>query len=354
MSASQESAATINVGVSACLLGHRVRYDGGHKRDRYLLGSLGRYFNWVPVCPEVELGLETPRPSLRLEECDGHVRLMMSRHGIDLSERMNDFCHARVDALGKSDLCGFVLKKNSPSCGMERVRVYRAKGPPRRDGRGLFADALIGRFANLPVEEEGRLHDPVLCENWVTRVFACHRLRQLWKSSWTIGDLLRFQTDHKYLLLAHSPATCKELGRLAAGSKLHERRQLENDYERLFMAALSRPATQSKNTNVLQRMAGFFKNRLDAAGRNELCEVILDYRAGIIPLAVPLALIEHYSKTFDVEYIKRQVYINPYPKQLALRNHVSISDNLIVQEYGVGAGGRLSQEMLLYRENYPG
>jgi uncharacterized protein YbgA (DUF1722 family)/uncharacterized protein YbbK (DUF523 family) len=312
----------IRIGISACLLGQKVRFDGGHKRDRYLTDTLGQYFDWVPVCPEVEVGLPTPRPSLRLELHHGEVHMVMTKEGRDLSRAMRAYAKSRVAALAREDLSGYLLKKDSPSCGMERVRVYKEKGPPNRDGRGLFAEALLARFPSLPVEEEGRLHDPKLRENWVTRVFAYHRLRGLWKNRWSIGDLVRFHTAHKFLLLAHSPQDFRELGRLVAEAKRIGRAELRAGYESQVMAALSKMATRAKNTNVLQHILGFFKKDVDGPSRQELLEHIQDYRRGLVPLVVPLTLVAHYVRMLDVPYLRDQVYLHPHPKELALRNHV--------------------------------
>lgn len=313
----------IRIGISACLVGQKVRFDGGHKQDRYLTDTLGQYFEWVPVCPEVEVGLPVPRPSLRLEWHDGRIRLVMPSAGRDLTAKMRAYAKARVKALEDEGLSGYLLKKSSPSCGLERVRVYRGEGrPPDRNGRGLFAEALLERFANLPVEEEGRLHDPGLRENWVTRVFAYHRLRRLWGRRWKVGDLVAFHTAHKYLLLAHSPKDYAALGRLVAGAKGLGREELRRAYENQFMAALSKTATRAKHANVLLHILGFFKKELDQASRHELLGHIQDYRAGLVPLVVPLTLVAHYVRLLDVAYLRNQLYLNPHPKELALRNHV--------------------------------
>jgi uncharacterized protein YbgA (DUF1722 family) len=253
---------------------------------------------------------------------DDEVRMVIAKEDRDLTGEMRRYAKSRVAALAKDQLSGYVLKKNSPSCGMERVRVYRDKGPPSRNGRGLFAEALLARFPNLPVEEEGRLHDPRLRENWVTRVFAYHRLRSLWSKRWTIGDLVRFHTAQKFLLLAHSPQDYRELGRLVAAAKTYDRRELRATYEAQTMAGLSKIATPAKNTNVLQHILGFFKKDLDKAARQELLDHILDYRRGLVPLVVPLTLITHHVRLLGVEYLQDQVYLRPHPKELALRNHV--------------------------------
>ena len=312
----------IRIGISACLLGQKVRFDGGHKHDRYLTETLGQYFQWVSVCPEVEVGLPTPRPTLRLESIDGEIRMVMPKEDKDLTQDMRRYAKSRVAALAKEELSGYLLKKSSPSCGMERVKVYHGKVPSSKNGRGLFAEALLTRLPNLPVEEEGRLHDPRLRENWVTRVFAYHRLRTLWRKRWTVGDLVRFHTAQKFLLLAHSPQDYRELGRLVAAAKTYSRQELRETYEAQLMAGLSKIATQAKNTNVLEHMLGFFKKDLDKSARQELLDHIHDYRRGLVPLVVPLTLITHYVRLLEVEYLRDQVYLNPHPKELALRNHV--------------------------------
>lgn len=322
MNEGREADRPIRIGISACLLGRKVRFDGGHKQDRFLTDTLGEYFEWVPVCPEVEVGLSTPRPSLRLELHGDQVRMVMPKQDRDITRAMRSYAKGRVEALAGEELSGYVLKKDSPSCGMERVRVYKEKGPPNRNGRGLYAEALLARFPLLPVEEEGRLHDPRLRENWVTRVFAYDRLRGLWSGRWSIGDLVEFHTAHKFLLLAHSPKEFSELGRLVAAAKRIERKELRATYDAQFMAALSKIATRAKNTNVLQHILGFFKKELDAPSRQELLGHIQDYRRGLAPLVVPLTLVAHYVRILNAPYLRDQIYLNPHPKELALRNHV--------------------------------
>jgi uncharacterized protein YbgA (DUF1722 family)/uncharacterized protein YbbK (DUF523 family) len=312
----------IRIGISACLLGWKVRFDGGHKHDRYLTDTLGQYFQWVAACPEVEVGLSTPRPSMRLESLDDEIRLIVPKIDKDLTDDMRSYAKSRVADLTDDELSGYLLKNNSPSCGMERVKVYQGKGPAKREGRGIYAQELLGQFPNLPVEEEGRLHDPDLRENWVTRVFTYHRLRSLWKNHWTTGDLARFHTTHKFLMLAHSPKIYSELGSLVAAAKTSSRDELRQTYETRLMAGLSKVATRETNTNVLQHILGFFKKDLDVAARQELLDHIVDYRRGFVPLVVPLTLIAHYVRLLDVEYLRNQQFLNPHPKELALRNYV--------------------------------
>jgi len=319
---SETAPAPIRIGVSACLLGEKVRFDGGHKRDPYLVESFGRYVEWVPVCPEVELGLGTPRETLRLVRISSDIRMIMPKTGADHTEAMRAYADRRVRELAKEDLSGYILKKDSPSCGMERVRVFDAHGVPAKSGRGLFAEALLQRFPLLPVEEEGRLTDPRLRENFVERVFAYARLQSLFSAHWRVGDLVAFHTGHKLLLMAHSPHAYESLGRLVAEAKSVPREQLRDRYELDFMGALREMATTKRHTNVLQHMAGYFSNQLDSDSRQELQALLQDYRAGLVPLIVPLTLIRHYVRKYDVTYLRGQVYLEPHPKELMLRNHV--------------------------------
>jgi uncharacterized protein YbgA (DUF1722 family)/uncharacterized protein YbbK (DUF523 family) len=312
----------IRIGISACLLGEPVRFDGGHKRDAFLTETFGRFVEWVPVCPEVECGFGTPREAMRLVRAADGVRLLTIKTSIDLTASMEHFSRSRVSELAREDLSGYVLKKDSPSCGLERVKVYDFHGTPARDGRGLFAAALVEAFPHLPVEEEGRLADPRLRDNFVERVFAYWRLRGLFAARWAVGDLVRFHTAHKLLLLAHAPEGHRRLGRLVAGARGIPRRDLEQRYVAGFMQAFTQLATTRRHTNVLQHMAGHFKDRLDAASKRELAEAIDDYRRGLVPLVVPLTLIRHHVRMLDVTYLAGQTYLQPHPKELMLRNHV--------------------------------
>jgi uncharacterized protein YbgA (DUF1722 family)/uncharacterized protein YbbK (DUF523 family) len=313
----------IRLGISACLLGEAVRFDGGHKRDSFLVETFGRYVEWVPVCPEVESGLGTPRETLRLETRDGLLRMVMPRSGRDYTATMTAYARARVARLEGEDLCGYVLKKDSPSCGLERVKVYAEPGgAPTRNGRGLFATALLERFPWLPVEEEGRLSDPRLRENFVERVFAYHRLKALWQPRWKVGDLVRFHSAHKLTLLAHSPAAYSRLGRLVAAAASVARDQLRAEYEQQFMQALRVIATPRRHVNVLQHIAGYFKRTLDEDARQELAGLIDDYGRGLVPLVVPITLVQHHVRRTGETYLASQVYLSPHPKELMLRNHV--------------------------------
>jgi uncharacterized protein YbgA (DUF1722 family)/uncharacterized protein YbbK (DUF523 family) len=316
------SSRPIRVGISSCLLGEAVRFDGGHKRDGFLTDTFGRFVEWVPVCPEVECGLGTPRESMRLVRADGSIRLLTVKTGVDLTAQMQTYVRKRIPALVPEELSGYVLKKDSPSCGLERVRVYDRHGAPTKSGRGLFASALVERFPHLPVEEEGRLSDPKLRENFIERVFAYWRLRGLFAGAWNVGALVRFHTAHKLILMAHSPEAYRQLGRLTAGAKALPRKELVGRYTEGFMSALAVIATPRRHTNVLQHMVGYFKNLLDGASKAELLAAIEDYRRELVPLVVPLTLLRHYVRIHHVEYLVGQLYLEPHPKELMLRNHV--------------------------------
>jgi uncharacterized protein YbgA (DUF1722 family)/uncharacterized protein YbbK (DUF523 family) len=311
----------IRIGVSSCLLGARVRFDGGHKRDDFLVNTFGEWVQWVPVCPEVEVGMGTPRESVRLVREGGDVRMLAPKSGHDWTDAMRTYSAQRVQKLAAAELSGYVLKKDSPSCGMERVRVY-GEGMPIKSGRGIFAEALLARFPNLPVEEEGRLCDPGLRDNFVERVFAYHRARRFFSGRWTVGGLVAFHTAHKLQLMAHAPASYETLGRLVARAKGVPRDELRETYETEFMRGLKVIATTRRNTNVLLHILGYFKKLLDAEARAELFGVIDDYRRGLVPLVVPITLIRHYVRLHSVAYLAGQVYLEPHPKELMLRNHV--------------------------------
>jgi uncharacterized protein YbgA (DUF1722 family)/uncharacterized protein YbbK (DUF523 family) len=314
--------APLRIGISRCLLGHEVRYDGGHKRDQFLTEVLGCYVEWVPVCPEVEAGLGTPREAMRLVGDADRPRLITIKSGSDYTEVLESTTVVRIQALKKLDLSGYVFKKDSPSCGMERVRLYNPHGMPNRQGIGIFARAFMNHFPLIPVEEEGRLCDPGLRENFIERVFCYRRYQDLVNGGFTRQAVVRFHTIHKYLLMAHSQPHYQALGRLVGQADRHRPRELVVAYGEIFMKALRVKATVRKHVNVLQHIVGFFKNRLSAQEKRELLGVIDDYHRELTPLIVPMTLIKHYVRMFEVGYIRDQVYLNPHPKELMLRNHV--------------------------------
>ena len=313
----------VKILVSACLLGEKVRFDGGHKRDLFLNETLGPFVEWVRVCPEVDCGLPVPREAMRLVGDPKHPRLLTNRTGIDHTERMERWAKARLEELSGLDLCGYICKKDSPSSGMERVKVYGAgDGIPVRTGAGVFTRMFIGRFPRIPVEEEGRLTDPVLREMFVERVFCHRRFRNLLACPLSRGALVDFHTDHKLLLLSHDRGHYEEMGRLVAGAKTLPVGTLYRKYEEIFMAALAHKATRKKCADVLSHMMGYLREMLSSTEKKEMIEVIDQYRRRLVPLVVPVTLIRHYVRKYDVAYLARQAFLHPHPVELMLRNHV--------------------------------
>jgi uncharacterized protein YbgA (DUF1722 family)/uncharacterized protein YbbK (DUF523 family) len=313
----------LRIGISSCLLGNQVRYDGGHKRDAFLVDTVSRYVEWVPVCPEVEMGLGVPRETMRLEQVGADIQLITPKTGENHTNAMRRFAEARLTALAREHLCGYILKKDSPSCGMERVRVYGQSAAPHRGGRGLFADALMRRFPHMPVEEEGRLNDPRLRQNFISRVCAYHRWQQLMAGRLTRAALLQFHAQHKFFLMAHSQVGTQRLGRLLAhAERFSDLRHLAMAYMDDFTEVVRRPPTRRRHTNVLQHLSGYVADRLDSDERQELAEMIDQYRCELVPLIVPLTLLRHYVRKFRVPYLQDQVYLSPHPDALMLLNHV--------------------------------
>ena len=311
----------LRLGISRCLLGEPVRYDGGHKRNLFLVDVLGQHVEWVPVCPEVEAGFGTPRESMRLVDDVAAPRLITVRSRHDHTGRMRRYAKTRVREFQALNLSGYVFKKDSPSCGTQRVRVHARDGRLLGTGKGLFSDAFQQAFPLTPIEEEGRLQDQRLRENFIERVFGYHRWQTL-NARLTRGRLVAFHTAHKYLLLAHSQRHYRELGQLVADAKQYSARELARTYGHLFMETLAVKTTIRKHVNVLQHMVGHFKGALSAKARTELHGVLSDYHNGFVPLSVPVTLIGHYVRILDVPYLRDQVYLAPHPKELTLRNHV--------------------------------
>jgi uncharacterized protein YbgA (DUF1722 family)/uncharacterized protein YbbK (DUF523 family) len=312
----------IRLGISACLLGQQVRYDGGHKWDRFLTDTLGKYVEFVPVCPEVECGLGVPREAMRLVGDAHNPRLVTVRSGVDHTDRMLHWAHTRVVELEKAELCGFVFKSDSPSSGMERVKVYGPSGSPVKTGVGLFARAFMEHFPLLPVEEEGRLHDPVLRENFIEAIFTLKRWREMLALKRGRRALVDFHTRHKLLLRAHSLEHLRQLGKLVAQAAHLPVPELYEQYQKLLLEALRRKTTIRKNTDVLYHLMGYFKGDLSADEKQELRDLIDLYHRGLLPLIVPVTLISHYVRKYDEPYLKGQWYLYPHPIELQLRNHV--------------------------------
>lgn len=311
----------IRIGISACLLGHRVRFDGGHKHDPYLTMTLGQFFDYVPVCPEVECGLGVPREAMRLVGDPNRPRLVTVKTGRDMTDRMEAWARVRLRELEDQGLCGFIFKSKSPSSGMERVKVYGPGGKVRKDGVGIFARMFMEHFPLVPVEDEGRLHDPALRENFIEMVFALQRWREAKASGAGYGRVVEFHTKEKLLIMSHSPSHCRALGKLVAHGKTMPQDQFLAEYERGLVSALRLKATVAKHTNVLLHAMGYFKKALTPSQKAELLELIQWYREGMVPLIVPITMLNHYVRTLGQPYLAVQTYLNPHPLALKLRNH---------------------------------
>jgi uncharacterized protein YbgA (DUF1722 family)/uncharacterized protein YbbK (DUF523 family) len=342
-SAPDGGASPLRLGVSACLLGQPVRFDGGHKHDRWITGELGRYVEFVPVCPEVEAGFGVPREAMRLVGDPEVPRLMTVRSGRDMTNAMESWAAKRSEELAGENLCGFIFKSKSPSSGMTRVKVYSDKGGmPAHKGVGLFAKAFMRRFPLTPVEEDGRLCDARLRENFIERIFVLRAWRDVLARclaggadiSGSLADasacadgsrparaVMEFHARHKLLIMAHSPAHAKLLGQLVARSKTVPLGELRDKYESLLLEALAKPATVARNVNVLQHMAGYFRKHISQDERLELAEVMEAYRTGLTPLIVPITLVSHHVRKHGVEYLADQAYLKPHPLELKLRNY---------------------------------
>ncbi len=312
----------IKLGISSCLMGNSVRFDGGHAWDRYLTDTLGKYVEYVPVCPEVECGLSVPREAMRLVGDANAPRLITVHNKKDYTDKMLRWARKRVAELEQENLCGFIFKSKSPSSGMERVKVYDENGVPAKKGIGIFARSFMEHFPLLPVEEEGRLHDPGLRENFIERIFAYQRWQEVREQKKKIGAVVDFHTSHKLLILSHSPRHYQTLGTLVANAKNIPLARLYAEYQSLLMESLAIKTTARKNCNVLQHMMGYFKDQLSADEKQELLETITQYRQEIVPLMVPITLINHYVRKYDQPYLKNQYYLHPHPAELQLRNHV--------------------------------
>ncbi|MCL0044802.1 DUF523 and DUF1722 domain-containing protein [Nitrospinaceae bacterium] len=313
----------IKIGVSSCLLGEEVRWNGGHKKDRYVQAALDNYFEYVPTCPEVDVGMGIPRETVALYGVLEDHKMISKKSQTDWTSKMNTYMKGRISTLGKNDLCGYIFKSKSPSCGIGRVPIYSKFGSSKvRYGPGMFASSFMKTLPLIPVEDEGRLHDPVIRENFIVRVFCFNRLQTFLKERFTMGALVSFHTKHKFLILSHSKKQYDAMGKLVANAKKIKTAELKTRYSKLFMAALTYKSTSKKNTDVLLHMTGFLKKILTREEKKNILSVIEDYRNELLPLVVPVTLIYHQVKKHNIEYLLDQVYLNPHPKELMLRNHV--------------------------------
>lgn len=313
---------TVKLGISSCLLGEPVRYDGQHKHDRYLTDVLGKYVEWVPVCPEVECGLPVPREAMHLTGSADAPRLVTIRSGVDLTEKMQTWCAKKLGELEKQELCGYVFKSKSPSSGLLKVKVFNAKGIPEKKGVGIFARAFTEHFPLLPVEEEGRLHDAAIRDCFIDHVAVYGRWLEYLKDDASIKGLQDFHARHKYMIMAHSPEDVATLGRIVAEAAGKKAEEVQTEYIKLLTSALKLQATIRKNTNVLQHIAGYFKKELESFEKLEIQESIEEYHKGNFPLLATLVLLRHFAKKYDKRYLLDQYYLNPSPMELYLKYHV--------------------------------
>jgi len=321
---SQHQNEMIKVGLSACLAGQEVRYNGGHKQSRLCLDSLSQHFEFETFCPEAAAGFGIPRPSMRLIGNPENPTLTYTKDidsQPDLTEQLSSGFTERVNT--SEHLDGYIFIKNSPSCGLERVKVYQENGHPHRTpGRGLFAEAMRQRYRLLPMEEEGRLHDAHLRENFILRVYAHYYFRHEVLAKPSAHNLLQFHSRYKYVLMAHSQTAYKNLGRMLAKVGEHDLDNLLDTYFEQFMQALSTPATRKNHTNTMLHILGYLKRDVASEARQSIVDTIEQYRNGIVPLVTPLTLLSHYIDQTGSDYIRAQRYLKPYPEVLGLRNHI--------------------------------
>ena len=313
----------IKIGVSSCLIGEKVRWNGDHKQNHFVREVLANYFEYVSVCPEMEVGMGVPRETVALYGNLEKSRMISKKTQTDWTRPMKNYIKDRLKSLTHDDLCGYIFKSKSPSCGLGRIPVYSEFGSNKvRHGLGMFAQAFTKAFPIVPTEDEGRLNDPRIRENFIVKVFSFYRLQALFKQKFSLGALVKFHTRQKFLLLAHSRKHYDTLGQLVGKPKSMSLEKLKVKYGEIFMEALTFKATPKKNTDVLLHMMGFLKKILSKEEKKDILSVIEDYRKQLLPLIVPVTLIRHHVNKHKIEYLMGQAYLNPHPKELMLRNHV--------------------------------
>lgn len=310
----------LNIGISSCLLGKSVRFDGGHKGFSFAMKALSPYVEYIDVCPEMGIGLPTPRPALRLNVIDNQVRMTLSQDASqDYTQQMTEFAKAQFPKF--PELAGYIVCAKSPSCGLERVRLYDpSNNSNKKEGIGIYTAQLLKQYPWLPVEEDGRLNDPIIRENFIGRVFALNELQSLMESGVTKGKLVAFHTQYKLILLSHSQADYRSLGKkIAQISNNDKLDEFYQEYRLLLMQTMAKIATRKNHTNVLMHIQGYFKKHLTSAQKIELSSIIERYRKGLLPLLSPLTLLMHYTSQYDERYLLSQRYFDPYPESLRLR-----------------------------------
>lgn len=308
----------IPLGISSCLVGEKVRFDGGHKRNRYILDTLGQYFSFQTFCPEMAIGLGVPRDTIRLTERNGLLQAIgVKNPDLNVSNKLRGIAHQQFD--WHREICGYIVKKDSPSCGMERVKVWREDQAVRR-GRGLYTEVLMQNLPDLPVEEEGRLGDPLLRENFIQRVFVYKRWQELLQTGLAWSSLTDFHAQHKLIVYSHDQNLGRELGRELAQAAQQDVEGYAPNYFRQLMQILKITAKRSNHVNVLEHIRGYLKHELDTEDKAELSETIENYRLGLLPLIVPITLLRHHFRKHPNQYIDRSYYLQPHPDELMLLN----------------------------------
>jgi len=309
----------IIIALSSCLQGQEVRFDSSHKHNRYITDTLGEYFDFKSFCPEVAIGMGVPRPPIRLVKTGDQIRVRgVKDPEQDVTDELKAYAQQVADDL--TDVSGYIFKSRSPSCGMERVNVYSEKGHPLESSSGIYAAGIMRAHPSMPVEEEGRLMDSHLRENFIERIYIYHRWQQYQNDDFTTSSLVDFHTRHKFIIQAHDETIYRQLGRLVAEAGKSQLSDTANEYIALLMKALKKLATNKTHTNVLQHIMGFLKENMSAEDKQELLEVIDDYRLEKLPLIVPITLMKHYLRKHPNDYISSQYYLDPHPKELMLRN----------------------------------
>ena len=311
----------MKLGISTCLLGTMCRYDGGHSKDKFIVKELGKYFEFVPYCPEREI-FPTPREAIRQVKVDGEIKIKTSNTNIDVSSKVEDISKEIVNRIQEEELCGYILKSKSPTCGMERVKIYPDKknGQSENVGVGVFANELKTKFPLLPLEEEGRLSDPWLRENFLMQIFAYKTLFEFLKTNPTLGELVEFHTSYKYLIYSKSHKAYKTLGNIVANHDKRSTSLVLQEYKRVFLETIYEKGSISNTYNVLMHLFGYFKKLLSKDEKKDIIEALEEFKDEIIPLIAVVKILNLYTNRFDIKYLKTQKFLNPYPKELALRS----------------------------------
>ncbi len=313
----------MKIGISSCLLGNMCRYDGGHSKDGFIVKELGKYFDFVPYCPE-KMIFTTPREAIRLTKKDGIVKVKTSTTNKDVTQEVEDISNQLANEIQENEICGFIFKSKSPTCGMERVKLYpeNKSGQSENTGIGIFAGKVKDKFPLLPAEEEGRLNDAWLRENFLMQIFAYKHIFEFLKTNPSAKELVEFHTSYKYLIYAKSHEAYKELGRIVANHEKKDIKLVLEEYKHSFLNAIYQKGTISNTYNIILHIYGYFKKLITKEEKEELLEAFEEFKNEIIPLIAIIKLLNLYTKRFDIEYLKTQKFLNPYPKELALRSTV--------------------------------